>query len=91
MDWGKFLLKHLAASSGAEVRSVIVELVVSRGGHRDWNGKLNDSYKEACTIYGIDAVQIEKEVKAAAKAKEKAPKKKAPKKAATTKQKKLAV
>ena len=92
MDWGKFLLTHLAASSGAEVRSVIVELVVSRGGHRDWNGKLNDSYKEACTIYGIDAVQIEKEVRAAAKAQEK--KKKAPKKKAvktTAKQKKLAV
>jgi len=93
MDWGKFLLKHLAASSGAEVRSVLAELVVSRGGHRDWNGKLNDSYTEACTMYGIDAVQIEKEVKAAAAAKAKQ-KKKATKKTAkksTTKQKNLAV
>jgi ParB/RepB/Spo0J family partition protein len=88
MEWGKFLLKHLAAASGAEVRSVIVELVVSRGGHRDWNGKLNDSFKEACTMYGVDAVQIEKDIKATAMAKQKkAPKKKA----TTTKQKKLAV
>jgi len=88
MEWSKFLLKHLEAASGAEVRSVIVELVVSRGGYRDYQGKLEDTFKDACTIYGIDAVQIEKEIKAAAaKAKQKAPKKTAK----TSKQKKLAV
>ena len=92
MKWGKFLLDHLDQASGAEVRSVVVELIVSRGGHRGWDGKLEDTYKDACAIYGIDAVQIEKEIKASDKAKQKkAPKKKAPKKKATAKQKKLAV
>jgi ParB/RepB/Spo0J family partition protein len=92
--YGEALIKHMEGAKGAEVRSIIVELIVSRGGHRDWQGRLEDTFKDACAIYGIDAVQIEKEVKAdeAAKAKQRKAKAKAPKKAAkTTKQKKLAV
>lgn len=87
--YGEALIKHMEGAKGAEVRSIIVELIVSRGGFRDWQGRLETTYKDACTIYGIDSVQIEKEVKAAAKLKQKATKKKAPKKA--TKQKNLAV
>ena len=88
-QWSKTLLKYLDTVNGSVLRSIIVELVVHRGGHRDYNGALHESYKEACTMYDVDAVQIEKDIKATAAAKaKKAPKKKAPK---TTKQKKLAV
>lgn len=88
--WGKILLKYLDTVNGSVLRSIIVELVVHRGGHRDYNGTLHESYKDACTMYDVDAVQIEKDIKAAAaaKAKKKAPKKKVKK---TTKQKTLAV
>ena len=90
MKWGKFLLDYLETAKGSEVRSIVVELVVSREGHRDWNGKLHDSFKDACTMFGIDSAQIEKDVKREAKAKETAKaKKKTAKKKATKKKTKL--
>lgn len=91
MKWGEQLLKYLDTVNGSILRSIIVELVVHRGGHRDWEGKLHGSFKEACTMYDVDHVQIEKDIKATARAKAKKKKKKATKKKAkkTTKQKSL--
>ena len=90
MQWGKDLLKYLETAKGPEVRSIVVELIVSRGGHKDWQGKLHDSFKDACTMFGVDSVQIEKDMMREAKAKEKAKaKKKTAKKKATKKKTKL--
>jgi len=90
MKWGKFLLDYLETAKGPEVRSIAVELIVSRGGHIDWQGKLHDSFKDACTMFGIDSAQIGKDLMREAKAKEKAKaKKKTAKKKATKKKTKL--
>lgn len=63
VDYQKALLRHLEAASGAERRSVIAELLVQRGGDRDWEGHLSSTYTDACKIYGIDRKMVEAVVK----------------------------
>jgi len=63
VDYQKALLRHLEAASGAERRSLIAELLVQRGGDRDWEGRLSSTYTDACKIYGIDRKKVEADVK----------------------------
>jgi len=63
VDYGKALVRHLEAASGAERRSLIAEMLVQRSGDRDWEGHLSSTYTEACEIYGIDRKMVEAVVK----------------------------
>jgi len=63
VDYGKALIRHLEAASGAERRSLIAEMLVQRSGDRDWEGHLSSTYTDACKIYGIDHKMVEAVVK----------------------------
>jgi ParB/RepB/Spo0J family partition protein len=64
IEWSEALLKHMETAKSGELRSIIAELIVRRGGHRDWDGTLVTTYKEACKLYSVDSKKIESELKA---------------------------
>ena len=63
VDYQKALIRHLEKSNGAERRSLIAEMLVSRSGDRDWEGRLSSTYTDACKIYGIDRKKLEADAK----------------------------